>query len=1083
MTAVGEFVLVLGLLVTAHCAVRARDPEVEDEEDLDRGSWQPGVGRLQPGSLDNPPQLQNIPGYGHRPDANGPSRVQPQDGHEDGHPLLGIEEEVAPKAGEGGNYPARTGNWCAFVSRRVVTVPVACGKEQYTIKSQSRCPTGTPDCQLVMYKLSTRPVYREKQTVITALLWRCCPGHAGQKCEETVAEGHVPDPADPTLTAVSLPGNTGYYDTAAQSIIPHLAGEVERVQNDFQASSSQLYDGQPLQSHDNDTDPASAGSSHHPGHGHDLRHGNPHSGHPHPHPTPVPHNPHLEDPFRGPHQEEVDRLDPYPATLSPHLVSHVMERIMDQLRPALEGFNRTLEHLTQEVRGLSQEMAMLRSTQWDVQEEALGGAGAGEAPEAKLEETFQHIEEVRRQLANHQAEMQDRLHSQHVMLHHNLTSFKTDMDMKLKRNHKMLQVSLQTMNVTLSDMRLEQERLNDELLRDLSSVRDGQRTSAQTPAPLQPPHHTPLSLDDSSLWEAIARLDNKVINNTVKVDSLVEDLETAQENIRDLKKTFWDLEKDIVQTGRNSQVQFMETVLEVEAAKVTVVNQVSELAGNLTKHTEQLQEMEIDLDYLYSSFYKNVSNAGECNCKAYALAIANLKQGLANVTELANDNRLVLDGNSETGADNWVTDGVWGPSVEELHQGLQQVRESLAFEQERTRTLHHNVSQLATSSEDGKRDVTSLREADVRLQEEMRHLASSFTALLKDALRHTDVLEMLLGEEVLEFLDWPLRDREAHSIPALKDMIHHMKEQIKAQNLSLASLLGTSHSDTPAADQPSVLADWASRGQDRSVEQMRIHQTTLDAEDYSDRSLWSLEKSVEELGMKVRQLEERPCPSNCSRGREAPTSGEEATLQAEVVWLRRGLEDHLRVFKNVFSNSEGLEGSESTVDLDKLWAMLKKKEGKKTRKEKKEGGRVNMRSRRDTSVHPKIPNNVLLFLADSFSRVSEKNLMLFESALLNHDQAYSTTTGVFKAPAKGVYLFVLTLDFRPGPTLVVLRRQLGDFAIRYDEEAPGLSPVTRVALLQLERNEEMYLELLRGTLATEYPKKSSFAGLLLHQTT
>ncbi|XP_067091726.1 multimerin-2a isoform X1 [Osmerus mordax] len=998
MTAVGEFVLVLGLLVTAHCAVRARDPEVEDEEDLDRGSWQPGVGRLQPGSLDNPPQLQNIPGYGHRPDANGPSRVQPQDGHEDGHPPLGIEEEVAPKPGEGGNYPARTGNWCAFVSRRVVTVPVACGKEQYTIKSQSRCPTGTPDCQLVMYKLSTRPVYREKQTVITALLWRCCPGHAGQKCEETVAAGHVPDPADPTLTAVSFPGNTGYYDT-------------------------------------------------------------------------------------GPHQEEVDRLDPYPATLSPHLVSHVMERIMDQLRPALEGFNRTLEHLTQEVRGLSQEMAMLRSTQWDVQEEALGGAGAGEAPEAKLEETFQHIEEVRRQLANHQAEMQDRLHSQHVMLHHNLTSFKTDMDMKLKRNHKMLQVSLQTMNVTLSDMRLEQERLNDELHRDLSSVRDGQRTSAQTPAPLQPPHHTPLSLDDSSLWEAIARLDNKVINNTVKVDSLVEDLETAQENIRDLKKTFWDLEKDIVQTGRNSQVQFMETVLEVEAAKVTVVNQVSELAGNLTKHTEQLQEMEIDLDYLYSSFYKNVSNAGDCNCKAYALAIANLKQGLANVTELANDNRLVLDGNSETGADNWVTDGVWGPSVEELHQGLQQVRESLAFEQERTRTLHHNVSHLATSSDDGKRDVTSLREADVRLQEEMRHLASSFTALLKDALRHTDVLEMLLGEEVLEFLDWPLRDREAHSIPALKDMIHHMKEQIKAQNLSLASLLGTSHSDTPAADQPSVLADWASRGQDRSVEQMRIRQTTLDAEDYSDRSLWSLEKSVEELGMKVRQLEERPCPSNCSRGREAPTSGEEATLQAEVVWLRRGLEDHLRVFKNVFSNSEGLEGSESTVDLDKLWAMLKRKEGKKTRKEKKEGGRVNMRSRRDTSVHPKIPNNVLLFLADSFSRVSEKNLMLFESALLNHDQAYSTTSGVFKAPAKGVYLFVLTLDFRPGPTLVVLRRQLGDFAIRYDEEAPGLSPVTRVALLQLEKNEEMYLELLRGTLATEYPKKSSFAGLLLHQTT
>lgn len=32
MTAVGELVLVLGLLVSAHCEVRARDPEVEEEE-------------------------------------------------------------------------------------------------------------------------------------------------------------------------------------------------------------------------------------------------------------------------------------------------------------------------------------------------------------------------------------------------------------------------------------------------------------------------------------------------------------------------------------------------------------------------------------------------------------------------------------------------------------------------------------------------------------------------------------------------------------------------------------------------------------------------------------------------------------------------------------------------------------------------------------------------------------------------------------------------------------------------------------------------------------------------------------------
>jgi len=34
------------------------------------------------------------------------------------------------------------------------------------------------------YKLSTRPVYRQRQQISTALLWRCCPGHGGHNCED-----------------------------------------------------------------------------------------------------------------------------------------------------------------------------------------------------------------------------------------------------------------------------------------------------------------------------------------------------------------------------------------------------------------------------------------------------------------------------------------------------------------------------------------------------------------------------------------------------------------------------------------------------------------------------------------------------------------------------------------------------------------------------------------------------------------------------------------------------------------------------------------------------------------------------------
>lgn len=53
MTAVGELVLVLGLLVSAHCEVRARDPEEEGE--LGGGGGGGGVLPLHPRTTETSP--------------------------------------------------------------------------------------------------------------------------------------------------------------------------------------------------------------------------------------------------------------------------------------------------------------------------------------------------------------------------------------------------------------------------------------------------------------------------------------------------------------------------------------------------------------------------------------------------------------------------------------------------------------------------------------------------------------------------------------------------------------------------------------------------------------------------------------------------------------------------------------------------------------------------------------------------------------------------------------------------------------------------------------------------------------------
>lgn len=125
--------------------------------------------------------------------------------------------------------------------------------------------------------------------------------------------------------------------------------------------------------------------------------------------------------------------------------------------------------------------------------------------------------------------------------------------------------------------------------------------------------------------------------------------------------------------------------------------------------------------------------------------------------------------------------------------------------------------------------------------------------------------------------------------------------------------------EEPAADQPSPSSSDDGRGGASEV-------------------LWNLEEKVDQLKLKVLWLEERQ--SNASAERGAPPGGAEAELQAQVTWLKTRLEEHLRMFENVFSNTELLETTTATLELDQLWQLMKTKDGKKEKKKKKKRGGV-----------------------------------------------------------------------------------------------------------------------------------------------
>lgn len=105
---------------------------------------------------------------------------------------------------------------------------------------------------------------------------------------------------------------------------------------------------------------------------------------------------------------------------------------------------------------------------------------------------------------------------------------------------------------------------------------------------------------------------------------------------------------------------------------------------------------------------------------------------------------------------------------------------------------------------------------------------------------------------------------------------------------------------------------------------------------------------MEELKLKVLWLEQRQ--SNTSAERGATPGGVEAKLQAELTRLKNCLEEHLRTFKNVFSNADLLEKTQATLELDKLWKLMRTKDGKKemTTKKKKKNKRGGGGSKRGT---------------------------------------------------------------------------------------------------------------------------------------
>ncbi|KAK2876430.1 hypothetical protein QQF64_004782 [Cirrhinus molitorella] len=967
--------------MSCHSEVRARDPDVEEEEGVGIG------GRAQ--HISGTFGTAHLPLFYEHHGIPKPSDDNPQNS------ASTPRETVHPSA--------QRGNWCAYINHRMVTTAV-CATETQTVKSVNPCSDGAPDCQIIVYRQSSRPVYKQKQIALSSMHWRCCPGYGGHNCLEKDKPPEVEKHAFKSEINDNDNGSSG--------------GKM---------GTDQLEDAKPIQ----------------------------------------------EAPINGysPNQspigarEGIPTSQPLPFLDSSILLSmhQLMSTMMSQLQPVLESFNQTLKHLSSEVDALSQDLQQLRIEQDDNR-----SFRRVEPIEKRLEYSHLQITQMKTQLDAQKDQMERSFQTQQEMLKHNLTKLKEEMDDQISQSQD-AQVSLQTLSELVEEVRLGQRKLEGALQRE--------RAEFVNPIGAQP-------TQASGVWEAITRLDEKAQSNSAKLSSLSETSKDSDREVRALQRDLLNLGQSLEEVKQRTEVHFAETGLEVEATRVRVLNSVGELTANLSAHEGQLREIQLELDNIYQQLQRNDSVFGEqaCSCKSIVSSLARLELEVANVTQLAKQNQLALE---EADLEmNQVTE------MEDLHQGLLNMKESLAFEQSRSRSLQDSMSQLQASLLDSKQEIRGLRQQDEDRSNAIRGLSSTFSSLLNDAVRHSEVLEVLLGAEVLEFSHWSNSQKKELSIPNLLQIMDVMQQKIETHDRILGSLRrkhpdgDEMNSDDPVAYLEETGTNIQRRGPESYQPSLPDSSTGEEDADYSVSDFWSLGKEVEQLAGRITMLEER-C-GNCTE----PPGGSIVELQSDIASLRQNLEDHLRMFQKLFSNTEELASSSRSLNLDEVWRLVRKKEGKRRRgsqrqedlikrEEKPFSGRSKRYIERENAQLQRSP---VVFITTLDHRRGPNGELTPKNIAVNYGGTFNPTSGVFQAPETGFYLLLVNLDFERGLSLAVLKRSGVPVASLRQQQGEKRGPVSRVSLLELRQGETVTLELMHGSLRNAQPGDNTLSGLLLFIT-
>ncbi|NXS92878.1 MMRN2 protein, partial [Jacana jacana] len=750
------------------------------------------------------------------------------------------------------------------------------------------------------------------------------------------------------------------------------------------------------------------------------------------------------------------------------LFPHVENFLRKHFNPMWASFNRSLQNLSHMVRNLSHDVEANKKSIERFQESTVPKKEfqeLGTKFESKVQENIVKVDQMKKDTEN-------QLQLQQANIRYNLTMIKADTDTKLKKFHKIQQSHFLAVNNSIANMKQEQNNLENKF----ESLKKNLTELSSHPGP-----------KDENTQLTIRQISDILAGHTKQLKELYMESDVAFQNIAVLERWFKELKKNISKhRPEDLTITLMEKSLIMEENKAAMERQISELNYTLSNLRENYSDL---LRYME-----------ECNCQRTPADTDVLEEDLKNITYSLEDTQSNLKDMKHLES---VFRDLLRNEIEELSSAFPSIYQSLNLRQEENRQLQ---SQVMAFSE----DIGFLKKKDEEIYRHIKYLNSSFGSLLEDAMRHEAALEALLGEEVMEILFEEDPSILISSVFQLQESLRHLSDKLQEQNVTLESLMRRSHllergqqinhdartslGHPKEETQTSSTLDEVS-SQRSIIEHMEPNyeaakDDSLDSSAYND--IMTLKNDIKHLSLAIKRHESR-CNHTIANVIE-PLNMSVEILSEDLATIKQKLEEHLLIFKKLFGSNEELVASNISLDVTKIQSMLTRKgrrqqkgQDKQRDKKKPEMHRENMRvtSGKNKVQTELVEKDSLVAFHVGFSEGMDKESTLrFNETYLNYGNGYFPEHGYFKAPHKGVYLFVISVEFSSGPAVGQLsfshgyKRTLSSS----QRKTPNGNTMTTFAVAEMEKGEKVRFELLQGSVVKRSPPGTTMGGFLLFKT-